>query len=73
MSKEDIKFHKSLLRVGFFLASILWGLIFALVFVQDNKFLSFVSLIFTMIFGYMLGIMSDKIIDFFEKRDNNKK
>lgn len=62
-----IEIHKILLKFGFSIAGIYWGLIFALI--LDSGIISAMVFLGCSLIGYILGIVSNVIINFCHHRD----
>lgn len=66
----NIKLHKILLKFGFTIAGIYWGLIVSLI--LDKGIISSISFISITFIGYILGVVSNAIIDYCQYRDLKK-
>lgn len=63
----NLETNKNLLKAGFILAGMFWGLIIALI--LDEGIVSAISFLSCSLVGYSLGIASNAILDFCHHRD----
>lgn len=70
MNKKDLELTKKIINMGFVVTGIFWGLIFAVIIY--NSFLSVAAFLGATVGGFILGSLSNLILDFCYQRDLKK-
>lgn len=70
MNRKDLELTKKIINMGFVVTGIFWGLIFAVII--NNSFLSVGAFLGATVGGFVLGILSNIILEFCYQRDLKK-